>query len=90
MDPKILTVVIVIVAILVVAAVLLVMRRRKTEHLKQKFGSEYDRVVHQHGDPQRAETVLAEREKRVSHLQLRTLPPPERDRYALQWASVQK
>ena len=91
MDPKILTAIIVaIVAVLVVVAVLLVTRRRKTEHLKQRFGSEYDRTVHQHGDPQRAETVLAEREKRVSHFELRTLPPVERDRYAQQWAFVQK
>ena len=91
MDPKILTaILVVIVAVLVVAAVIFFAKRRKTEHLKQKFGSEYDRVVRQHGDPQRAETVLAEREKRISHLQLRTLPPPERDRYAQQWAVVQK
>ncbi|HEX4577878.1 MAG TPA: hypothetical protein VH117_11050 [Edaphobacter sp.] len=91
MDPKILTaIIIVIVAVLVVAAVFFVARRRKSEYLKQKFGSEYDRVVHQHGNPQRAETVLAEREKRVSRLQLRTLPPAERDRYAQQWAVVQK
>ena len=72
MDPKILTAIIVIIAILAVVAVLFVTRRRKTEHLKQKFGSEYDRVVHQHGDPQRAETVLAARERRVSHFELRT------------------
>ncbi len=91
MDPKILTAVIIaIVAILVVVAVLLVTRRRKTEHLKQTFGSEYDRVVHQHGDPQRAETVLIEREKRVSHFQLRPLPAAERERYAQQWAAVQR
>ncbi len=67
MDPKIVTVIIFIVAVLAVVAILLITRRRKTEHLKQKFGSEYDRLVHQHGDPQRAETVLAAREKRVSH-----------------------
>jgi hypothetical protein len=91
MDPKILTaIIVVIVAVLVVVAVLLVTRRRRTEHLKQKFGSEYDRVVHQHGDPQRAETVLAEREKRVSSFELRTLPPVERERYAKQWALVQR
>src|ERR1700730_11025910 len=91
MDPKILTaIIVVIVAVLVVVAVLLVTRNRKTEHLKQKFGSEYDRVVHQHGDPQRAETVLAEREKRVSHFELRSLPPTERERYARQWAFVQR
>jgi hypothetical protein len=90
MDPKILTAIIVIVAILAVVAVFLVARRRKTEHLKQKFGSEYDRVVHQHGDPQRAETVLAAREKRVSHFELRSLPPTERERYVQQWAFVQR
>jgi hypothetical protein len=89
MDPKILTAIIVA-AILAVVAVLLFTRRRKTEHLKHKFGSEYDRVVHQHGDPQRAETVLVEREKRVSHFELRTLPPTERESYAQQWAFVQK
>jgi hypothetical protein len=90
MDPKILTAIIFIGAILVGVALLFVTRRRKTEHLKQKFGSEYDRVVHQHGDPQRAETVLAEREKRVSHFELRSLPPTERERYAQHWAFVQR
>jgi len=90
MDPKILTAIIVIGAILVGVVVLLVTRRRKTEYLKQKFGSEYDRVVHQHGDLQRAETVLTQREKRVSHFELRTLPPTERERYAEQWAFLQK
>jgi hypothetical protein len=90
MDPKIVTVIIFIVAVLAVVAILLITRRRKTEHLKQKFGSEYDRLVHQHGDPQRAETVLAAREKRVSHFELRSLPPTERERYAEQWAFVQK
>src|SRR5580704_1974564 len=89
MDPKILTAIIVA-AILAVVAVLLFTRRRKTEHLKHKFGSEYDCVVHQHGDPQRAETVLVEREKRVSHFELRSLPPTERESYAQQWAFVQK
>src|SRR6266566_2813792 len=90
MDPKILTAILVIIAILTVVAVLFVTRRRKTEHLKQKFGSEYDRVVHQHGDPQRAETVLAARERRVSHFELRTLPPTERERYSERWAFVQR
>ena len=65
MDPKIVTAIIVLIAVVAVLAVLFLTRRRKTEHLKQKFGSEYDRLVHQHGDPQRAETVLEQREKRV-------------------------
>ncbi|MCU1292434.1 MAG: putative secreted protein [Bryobacterales bacterium] len=90
MDPKIVIAIVIVVVVLAVVAVLLVTRRRKSEHLKQKFGSEYDRLVHQHGDPQRAESVLAAREKRVSHFELRSLPPTERDGYAQQWAFVQK
>jgi hypothetical protein len=90
MDPKIVTAIIVVIAVVAVIAVLFITRRRKTEHLKQKFGSEYDRVVHQHGDPQRAETVLEQREKRVSRFEIRTLPPAERDRYTQLWAFVQK
>jgi hypothetical protein len=34
--------------------------------------------------------VLAEREKRVSRFELRSLPPTERERYAQQWAFVQR
>jgi hypothetical protein len=90
MDPKIVTAIIVLIAVVAVLAVLFLTRRRKTEHLKQKFGSEYDRVVHQHGDPQRAETVLEQREKRVSRFEIRTLPPAERDGYVQLWAFVQK
>ncbi len=90
MDPKVLTAIIVVVALVIVVAAVLYTRRRQTDHLKQKFGSEYERVVHQHGDPQRAETVLAAREKRVSRLELRALPPAERDRYSQKWALVQK
>jgi hypothetical protein len=90
MDPKVLIAIIVVVALVIVAAAVLYTRRRQTEHLKQKFGSEYDRVARQHGDPHRAETVLVAREKRVSRLELRALPPIERDRYAQKWALVQK
>ena len=90
MDPKVLIAIIAVVAVVIVVAAVLYTRRRQTERLKQKFGSEYERVVRQHGDPQHAETVLAAREKRVAHLELRTLPPTERDRYAQKWALVQK
>jgi hypothetical protein len=90
MDTRILIPIIIVVAAIVVIAALLYARRRKSEQLKQKFGSEYDRVVQQHKDPARAETILADREKRVSHFQIRSLPPADRDRYAQDWAVVQK
>jgi hypothetical protein len=90
MDTRTLIPLIIVIAVIVIAAAWFYTRRRKSDVLKQKFGSEYDRVLQQQGDPRRAETVLADREKRVSSFKIRALPTPERDRYAHQWAFVQK
>jgi hypothetical protein len=80
---------IVVIAIIAIAA-LLIARKRKSEHLKQQFGPEYDRAVLQHGDPRQAEAVLLEREKRVDKLSIRPLSSGDRERYANEWAFVQK
>jgi hypothetical protein len=91
MDSKTLALILVaIVIVLVAVGAVLYERRRRSEKLKEKFGPEYDRLVSQHGDPQRAETVLSEREKRVSQLKLHTLPATEQSRYVQQWTFVQK
>jgi hypothetical protein len=90
MDTRILIPIIIVIAAVVVIAALLYAKRRKSEQLKQRFGSEYNRVVEEHKDPAKAETILADREKRVSHFQIRTLPPADRDRYAEDWSVVQK
>src|ERR1700740_2804434 len=91
MDSKTLALILVaVVVVLVAAAALIYERRRRSEKLKEKFGPEYDRLVRQHGDLHRAETVLSEREKRVSHLQPRPLPATEQSRYVQQWTIVQK
>ncbi|NYF49783.1 hypothetical protein [Tunturiibacter gelidoferens] len=90
MDPKIVTAIVIAVAVLIVVGVILYTRRNRSAQLKQKFGPEYDRVVSQQGDPKLAENVLAERERRVSSLKLRSLPEAERDRYMHQWTFVQK
>ena len=83
-------IVIVAVAIVVVIAALLIARRRRSDHLKQQFGPEYDRAIKQHGDARHAEPVLLEREKRVEKFSLHPLSPVERERYAAEWASVQR
>jgi hypothetical protein len=83
-------IVIVAVAIVVVIAALLIARRRRSDHLKQQFGSEYDRAIKQHGDARHAEPVLLEREKRVEKFSLHPLSPAERERYAAEWVSVQR
>jgi hypothetical protein len=91
MDSKTLAVIITdVVVVLVLVAALIYQKRRRSENLKERFGPEYDRLVRQHGDPQRVETVLSEREKRVSHLKLRDLPATEQSRYVQRWTFVQK
>ena len=71
-------------------AALLILRSRKSDKLKQRFGPEYDRVVQQHGNTGKAETVLAEREKRVEKFGIHPLPTGDRQRYADEWAGVQR
>lgn len=81
---------IIAIAVVLIAAAFIVYYRKRSEHLREKFGPEYDRTIHEQGDARRAETVLLAREKRVEKLHLRTLPAAERERYAEEWAMVQR
>jgi hypothetical protein len=90
MDTRILIpIIIVIVAVIVIAAVI-ISRKRKTQQLKEHFGPEYDRELRQRGDPRLAEAELAQREKRVHSLSIRSLPPADRESSALEWETVQR
>lgn len=81
---------VVIVAILL-AALWVFSQRQKTRKLRSKFGPEYDRVVAEHhGNAQRAEAVLGERQRRVSKLQLRTIGARERELFETEWKRVQE
>ena len=90
MDNRSLIAVIVVIAAIVIVAAVVISRRRNSAHLKQHFGPEYERAVKQHGDPGKAEAILLDREKRVSKFSLRELNPTDRDRYADEWAGVQR
>jgi hypothetical protein len=84
----------IIVAVVVAVAVLLVAatlwsRRRRSEHLRDRFGPEYDRAVEAKGDRGKAEAELAEREKRVEKLDIRPLEPDERREFIRRWSEVQ-
>jgi hypothetical protein len=78
------------VLVLLAIAAVLVLRKRKSDQLKQRFGPEYDRVVQQHKGTRHAEAVLIEREKRVEKFSIRALPVGDRERYADEWAGVQR
>lgn len=79
---------IVIVAVLIIAGALW-SRRRRSEHLKDRFGREYDRAVEAKGGRSKAEADLAEREKRVEKLDIRPLSDEERRRFSERWTDVQ-
>ena len=78
-----------IVVIGAIAAVSLMARRRASDRLHDRFGPEYDRMVREEGDRQRAERELRQREKRVRKLTIRPLGPSERSRYVELWHAQQ-
>jgi hypothetical protein len=83
-------VLIIVIAVVLIAAAIIVSRRKRSEHLREKFGPEYDRTLREKGDARHAEAVLLDREKRVKKFPLRTLPAADRDHYADEWAGVQR
>lgn len=77
----------VIIALVVIVALIFVwlfMQRRHSDKLRDKFGEEYDRTVHERGRRE-AEADLEAREKRVKEFDIRPLGPEERERYTGEW-----
>src|SRR6204780_3738750 len=88
MDPKVIILAAAVIVLIGVVVLLYVRKRRSTTAgLRQKFGPEYERAVLAHGS--KAETKLADREKRVEKLNIRDLDAMEHDRYSKQWQAVQ-
>jgi hypothetical protein len=76
-------------AVVIAVVAYLQQRRRKTAALRNRFGSEYERAVHQHGSSRQAESKLAARETRVETLEIRDLGATERERFIAEWTTVQ-
>ena len=77
-----------VVAVLIVGSIAL-SRRRRSDHLKSRFGPEYEHALETKGDRGKAEAELAEREKRVEKLDIRPLEDSERQRFTQRWTEVQ-
>lgn len=88
MNPAVWIIVAAIVAALIIGAVLITQRRR-SEHLRSRFGPEYERAVEESGGRSKAEAELAEREKRVEKLTIRPLDPAARQEFIGRWSDVQ-
>jgi hypothetical protein len=90
LDPKFIMLAGVGILVFAVLAWLYVRKRRSTTaSLRQKFGPEYERAVHQQGSERKAEAKLADRQERVEKLNIRDLDPMERERFLKQWESLQ-
>ena len=90
MDTRVLIPIIILVVAVIVIAAVVISRKRKTEHLRQHYGTEYDRTVQQSGNPQRAEAELLQREKRVHEFPIHSLSAGAREKYAEEWTGVQR
>jgi hypothetical protein len=65
-------------------------RRSRSESLREKFGSEYDHVVHEHGSRTKAERELLARSQEVEKFNIRPLQAGEREQYRRDWERVEK
>jgi hypothetical protein len=85
-----LALIVIVLVIVIAVAALVVWRKRRSDQLKQRFGPEYDRAVLQHGDARHAESVLADRTKRVEKFPIRPLSPEDGNRYREKWEAIQR
>ncbi|MFF4528506.1 hypothetical protein ACFY1P_04470 [Streptomyces sp. NPDC001407] len=63
---------------------------RRRQHLRERFGPEYERTVEAGDSRMAAERELRAREQRHDDLDLKSLPAPTRQQYAQDWTSVQE
>jgi hypothetical protein len=86
-----LTLILVALFLVIAFAIGLYLKRRKNRTLafRNRFGSEYDLAVREHGSTQKAESKLAGRETRVGTLKFRNLGALEQERFVAEWQAVQ-
>lgn len=79
----------IVAVVLIAVSTYLQSRKTRSAALRSRFGSEYDRAVLTHGSSQIAEAKLAGRETRVGALGIRELGANERERFTVEWQTVQ-
>lgn len=88
--PEWLWILIVVAALVVIGLIAwAVLARRRSEHLRERFGPEYDRTVSEQGGRRDAETELQRREEKRERLDIVPLSSESRERYLGSWREVQ-
>lgn len=84
------TLIIVALAVLLVVVIIVVaLRKQRSTNLREHFGPEYERAVHDAGGRRAAEAQLHDRAKRVAAFSIQPLHSGERQRYVAAWRGVQ-
>jgi FtsZ-interacting cell division protein ZipA len=83
--------VVIVVAVVIVLAVVVwaISQRRRSQHLKERFGPEYERTVGEADKRREAEEELLAREKRHEELEIQPLGAAAQARYRDEWQTVQ-
>jgi FtsZ-interacting cell division protein ZipA len=89
MQRDVLIVIGVVALALVLALVWVTMQRRRREHLKRRFGPEYDQTVQHRKDLREAERELEARERRVAKFDIRPLSREDAARFTEAWRQTQ-
>jgi hypothetical protein len=89
MSPE-LTWIIIITAVVLASVAWYVVNQRRTEHLRERFGPEYERTAREMGGVRKAEAALQERERRVKRLNIRPLAPDDSARFNSEWRDIQR
>jgi FtsZ-interacting cell division protein ZipA len=79
----------VVVAVAVVALVVVMQKRRESAKLRDRFGPEYQRTLDRADGRAEAEKELKQRAERREKLDIRSLSPEDRERYAERWRDTQ-
>jgi len=90
-DPIWIWIALVAVAVLVVVGLIVRgSRRSRTESLREKFGSEYDHALSEHGSRVRAERDLLDRTEQVRGYTIVPLSASDRERFRTDWQRVEQ
>jgi hypothetical protein len=82
--------ILIVIAVVAVAfGIFMYVQKERTRRLRGKFGPEYDRLVHDSGNPRKAEDELVKRQKRMEKMHIRELNHDEIVRFSDSWRNVQ-
>jgi hypothetical protein len=79
----------VVIVLAIGAAVWVYAQRQRRIRLRTQFGPEYERTVQEVGSPEKAESILAERAKRVRELKIRRLSHEQAETFSREWKRIQ-